>query len=351
MAMSGGVDSSVAAALLKEQGYDVIGVMLRLWSEPGKANSNRCCAPDAMAIARRVANKLSIPFYVFDAQSEFRETVVEYFINGYAQYTTPNPCLVCNKGIRWEFLLNRALALGAEYMATGHYARLTEEEDGQIKLLRAIDKMKDQSYILHVLNQDQLKRTLFPIGGLMKSQVREIARNFALPSSERSDSQDLCFLGGGDYRAFLKRQVPEINQPGSIINSSGKILGEHQGLAFYTIGQRKGIGISSAKPLYVIQKEPSKNQLIVGHADALGNNELVASNVNWISNNPPTNPFHAQVKIRYRAEERWGKITPMNGKQFKVRFDNPLRDITPGQAAVFYDEDVCLGGGLIQDVR
>lgn len=351
VAMSGGVDSSVTAALLKEEGYDVIGVMLRLWSQPGRTNTNRCCAPESMAIARRVAAKLDIPFYVVDAQNEFFQTVVSGFINGYAQAITPNPCLACNRSIRWDFLLNRALSMGADYMATGHYARLVKDEDDQISLLRAKDKHKDQSYVLHVLNQDQLSSTLLPLGSYTKPQVRDIARKLELPPAERSDSQDLCFLAGDDYRNFLNLYNPEIAKSGPIINREGEILGEHRGLAFYTIGQRKGIGIPSAVPLYVIDKDISNNCLIVGKKDELGKDWLLANNANWISNNQPVSPFRAQVKIRYRAHESWGKITPLDEQRFHIKFDNPLRDITPGQAAVLYDDDVCLGGGVILSAK
>jgi tRNA-specific 2-thiouridylase len=301
-----------------------------------------------MAIARRVAAELDIPFYVVDAQDEFYQTVVNYFLDGYAQAITPNPCLACNRGIRWDFLLNQAQAMGAAYMATGHYARLIKNKDGQLNLLRAIDIHKDQSYILHVLSHEQLSKTIFPLGNYKKSEVRDIARKYKLLPAERSDSQDLCFLAGDDYREFIKRSTPEIAQTGTIVNKEGNRLGEHQGLAFYTIGQRKGIGISSAEPLYVIDKDLSNNQLIVGHKDELGKDELIANNVNWISITQPSTPFNAQIKIRYRAKEQWGTVTPQDYHRIHVKFDNPVRDITPGQAAVLYDNDLCLGGGIIQ---
>ena len=243
VAMSGGVDSSVAAALLKQQGYEVIGMMLRLWSEPGKEDSNRCCTPDAMALARRVAAKLDIPFYVVDAKDVFRKTVVEYFLDGYARGETPNPCLICNRQIRWEFLLNHALALDAEFMATGHYARKHDDND-KYQLLRAVDKTKDQSYVLHVLNQEKLKRALFPVGDYTKPEIRKIAESFGLPTASRHDSQDLCFLAGDDYRNFLQRNAAEMLKPGKITRRDGEVVGEHNGLANYTIGQRKGLGSS-----------------------------------------------------------------------------------------------------------
>ena len=214
VAMSGGVDSSVAAALLKQQGYEVVGMMLRLWSEPGKEDSNRCCTPDAMGLARRVAAKLDIPFYVVDAKEIFHNTVVNYFLEGYARGETPNPCLICNRQIRWEFLLNHALALNADFMATGHYVR-KQDAGGRHQLFRAVDQCKDQSYVLHVLNQEKLKRALFPVGDYAKPEIRKIAESFGLPTASRHDSQDLCFLAGDDYRNFLQRNAAEMLKPGS----------------------------------------------------------------------------------------------------------------------------------------
>jgi tRNA-uridine 2-sulfurtransferase len=349
VAMSGGVDSSVAAALLVEQGYEVIGMMMRLWSETGKEADNRCCTPDQMALARRVSARLGIPFYAVDAQEIFHQQVVGYFIQGYSQGNTPNPCLVCNRHIRWEFLLNRALALGADFMATGHYARLGKDAQGRIQLLQAADIHKDQSYVLHVLGQAQLTRALFPLGELTKPQVRQIARQFNIPTAERPDSQDLCFLGSGDYRAFLTRHAGEnIINPGLIVNRSGEELGRHQGLAFYTIGQRKGLGIASPEPMYVLDKNIEKNLLIIGKKEELGQNELTAIGVNWVSGEAPTRPFRSDVKIRYKAPKAAAEVTPLDGKRALIRFDEPLRDITPGQAAVFYENEVCLGGGVIK---
>ena len=348
VAMSGGVDSSVAAALLKEQGYDVIGMMLRLWSEPGKEESNRCCTPDSMAQARRVAAKLDIPFYVIDAKDVFRETVVQYFLDGYARGETPNPCLICNRQIRWTFLLDHALALGADYMATGHYVRIRKAEKGNSELLRAMDRSKDQSYVLHVLDQSKLKHALFPVGEYTKPEIRQIAEKYGLPTATRKDSQDLCFLAGEDYRNFLKRNASEMLQEGEIVSFDGKVLGHHSGLANYTIGQRKGLGIASSVPLYVITKQAALNTLVVGTLEELGLRELTARDVQWVSGEAPLESFRAEVKIRYTAKEAKAVVTPMNnGEQARVRFDAPQRDITAGQAAVFYQEDVLIGGGII----
>jgi tRNA-specific 2-thiouridylase len=346
VAMSGGVDSSVAAALLVEQGYEVVGMMMRLWSEPGKGNQNRCCTPDAMAQAKRVAAQLQIPFYAIDAQEPFYNIVVQYFIDGYTNGVTPNPCLVCNRQIRWEFLLNHASAFGAQYMATGHYARL-RDDSGRIQLLKAADKGKDQSYVLHVLNQEQLSKALFPLGEYSKKEVRQLAQQFDLPVADRPESQDLCFLGDGDYRDFLKRNTSPAFNSGLVKNTSGEILGEHNGLANFTIGQRKGLGLSSSEPLYIIEKEFQRNELIVGRRDDLKEDELSVGELNWSSVEPPQEPIRAQVKIRYKSNAEWATIKPGENGYAEVHFDHKIVGITPGQAAVFYDDEICLGGGII----
>ena len=347
VAMSGGVDSSVAAALLREQGYDVIGMMLRLWSEPGKEESNRCCTPDSMAQARRVAAKLDIPFYVIDAKDVFRDTVVQYFLDGYARGETPNPCLICNRQIRWTFLLDHALALGADYMATGHYARVQSTEDGLVKLLRAVDRSKDQSYVLHVLDHEKLRHALFPVGEYTKPEIRQIAEKHGLPTASRKDSQDLCFLAGEDYRNFLRRNAPDLLTAGEIVTREGKSVGLHTGLANYTIGQRKGLGIASAVPLYVLGKNAADNTLLIGTLDELGSSELTARSVRWISGQGPREPFRAEVKIRYTAKEAEAWVEPFGEEQAQVTFDAPQRDITAGQAAVFFQGDLVIGGGII----
>lgn len=322
-------------------------MMLRLWSEPGKEDSNRCCTPDSMAQARRVAAILDIPFYVIDAKDVFRETVVEYFLEGYARGETPNPCLICNRKIRWTFLLDHALALGADFMATGHYARVRKDERGKIELLRGIDRNKDQSYVLHVLDQEKLKHALFPVGEYTKPEIRQIAEQHGLPTASRKDSQDLCFLAGEDYRNFLQRNAAEMLKSGEIVTRDGTTIGSHNGLANYTIGQRKGLGVASPVPLYVITKDAVRNTLIVGTQDELGSKELTARDVNWVSGEAPHEPFRAEVKIRYTAKEAEAWVTPMEAGQAQVAFEAPQRDITAGQAAVFYQNDVVIGGGII----
>jgi tRNA-specific 2-thiouridylase len=273
--------------------------------------------------------------------------VVEAFLEGYAQGVTPNPCLVCNRHIRWEFLLQRALAAGAEHMATGHYARLQTDDQGRVQIRRGVDAHKDQSYVLHVLGQEQLRHAMFPLGGYTKPEIRQMARDFGLSVAERPDSQDLCFLGGEDYREFLMRNQRQPQPHGPILHARGEPLGKHQGLAFYTIGQRKGLGITSREPLYVLGKDSARNALIVGEAEYLGRDTLRTVRVNWVSGEAPPTPLRVQVKIRYKAEPAWGLVTALEGGRAQVQFERRLRDITPGQAAVFYDEEICLGGGII----
>jgi tRNA-specific 2-thiouridylase len=347
--MSGGVDSSVAAALLVEQGYDVVGMMLRLWSDAGQEDSNRCCTPDAMAQARRVAAQLGIPFYTVDAREVFHAVVVEAFIAGYQAGITPNPCLRCNEFIRWGFLLERARAVGADYFATGHYARLRREPGGQVRLLRGADPAKDQSYVLSVLSQAQLAQTLLPVGEYTKEEVRRLARGLRLAPADRPDSQDLCFLAGGDYRAFLQAHAPEGFRPGDMVNRRGEVLGRHAGLANYTIGQRKGLGLASGEALYVVEKRIAENVVVVGPQAELGRSVLTARSVNWICRPEGDGPFSAQVKIRYKAREAPGLVTPLENNRLRVEFPENLRDITPGQGAVLYNGDMCIASGIIEE--
>jgi tRNA-specific 2-thiouridylase len=358
--MSGGVDSSVAAALLVQQGYEVIGLMMRLWGEPEAEGGiyNRCCSPDAMAQARRVAEMFDIPFYAIDAQTTFKAKVVDFFTESYVAGVTPNPCLECNRHIRWDFLLKRALSLEAEYLATGHYVRVRRSPapeqseppraDAPYQLLKGLDEKKDQSYVLSVMGQAQLTHAMFPVGEYTKPQIRELAREFKLPVAERPESQDLCFLADNDYRRFLRDHAESGIRPGPIVRRDGSVIGEHGGLPFYTIGQRKGIGIAAAEALYVIGTRPESNALVVGTADELGSDRLTAARVNWVSGSPPGGLIRAEVKIRYKAAPAWATVTPLAGYRAEVIFESRLRDITPGQGAVFYAGDVCLGGGIIE---
>jgi tRNA-specific 2-thiouridylase len=346
--MSGGVDSSVAAGLLKARGHAVIGVMLRLWSEEGREGSNRCCTPASMELARRAAAKLEIPFYVLDVKESFRKVVVESFLDGYGRGLTPNPCLECNRQIRWTVLLEHAMALGADKLATGHYARVRQTTENQSELLWGTDPTKDQSYVLHVLTQAQLSRAVFPVGAYTKVEVRRLAEEFELPAATRRDSQDLCFLAGGDYRGFIRRNRPEILREGKIVSVGGVVVGQHGGLADYTVGQRKGLPIRSSVPMYVVRKEFTTNTLVVGQAGDLGSYELTTGPVNWISGQPRTAPFAATVKTRYSARHAEAIVSPLEGgARVRVSFREQQRDLTPGQAAVFYEGESVIGGGQI----
>lgn len=343
--LSGGVDSSVAAALLKKAGWQVIGVMLRLWSDA--EGDNRCCAPEAVIEARNIAGLLEIPFYVVDAKDAFYQAVVEPFIDGYARGITPNPCLRCNRSIRWSFLRSRAKALGAEKIATGHYARTRQLPDGTVQLLKNPDPDKDQSYFLHTLTQDDLQNTVFPLAELSKTEVRQLAQDLSLPVADRPDSQDLCFVSQGSYRDFLRRKSPGTIQEGPILDQDGKTLGQHTGLADYTIGQRKGLRIAGPEPYYVIEKDLGRNALVVGFKSSLGRQEFFTHSVNWISGIPSTAPFSAEIRIRYKSRSVPGTVEPLGEDRARIILEKPLPDITPGQAGVFYQDLVCLGGGTI----
>lgn len=346
--MSGGVDSSVAAALLVEQGSEVVGIMLRLWSElaPGEESTNRCCSLDAVDSARSVACRLGIPFYLVNAEEQFRTAVVEQFIAEYGAGRTPNPCVVCNRTVRFGFLLDYARRLGVDCLATGHYARVIEGSGGRRLLRRGVDRAKDQSYVLHCLTQAQLAAVRFPLGELTKPEVRALAAARGLPSAGRAESMDLCFAADGDYRRFLRDWSPAAVAPGPIVDRQGRVLGQHRGLPYYTIGQRKGLGIAAQRPLYVLALRPVDNSLVVGSADELGTLSLAVEAVNWIAGEPPAAAFDAEVQVRYHARPVAATVMPRDGGA-EVRFAAPLAGAAPGQSAVFYDGDVCLGGGVI----
>ncbi len=346
VALSGGVDSSVAAALLVEQGEHVFGLMMRLWSANADV-ANRCCSPVDVANARQVATMLNIPFNVLSAQEIFKTHVVDPFIHGYTQGITPNPCIECNRNVRWGYLMRQAVALGATHLATGHYAQ-SIHRGGSYRLLRACDRQKDQSYVLYMLGQQDLSRTIFPVGAYTKREVRAHARRLDLPVAERHDSQDLCFVSSNDYRAFLKDQGTALPPPGPIVDVQGNLLGHHDGLAAFTIGQRKGIGLSSPKALYVLEKDLAANRLVVGPRHALGRSEFNMRQVSWTSDSAPTQPFDAHVRVRYKAQEVAAYVHPLPPGRACVVLTTPLSDITAGQSAVFYDHDECLGGGIIE---
>jgi tRNA-specific 2-thiouridylase len=384
--MSGGVDSSVAAALLVEQGYDVVGIMLRLWAEEGsdaygRPNSNRCCAPEAVADARAIAKLLGIPFYDVHAEQVFKQKVVDPWVGAYAEATTPNPCFNCNRSIRFGFLMQRALALGADYMATGHYARVERSAEHGVlsaesqptrsslisshsalstqhsapdphryKLLKGRDEKKDQSYVLHVLGQKDLRRAMFPCGGFVKAEVRELARKFSLPTAERAESQDLCFLTQGDYRGFLTRQNPRVAAPGPIVTAAGAEIGRHEGLSYYTVGQRKGLNITvnsaDSRPLFVLKLDAARNALVVGTADELGSRRAFVGAMHYCADAAPPEPLRCTAKVRYKAKEAPGLLRPLPNGSAEFEFDEPQRDITPGQGLVCYLDDEVIGGGV-----
>jgi len=350
--MSGGVDSSVSAALLKRAGVDVIGVFMKFWSESKKGESagfNRCCSLEAERRARKVAKILKIPFYVFNFEKEFKKKVVDCFLKEYRAGRTPNPCVVCNKGIKFGLLLEKALGLGADFVATGHYARKLETNDKKqetrYRLLKGKDKEKDQSYFLWQLNQKQLKHILFPAGGYAKSEVRKLAKKFKLPVFEAPESMEICFVQT-TINDFLKKYLKE--KVGNIADKRGKILGRHQGLWFYTIGQRKGIGLADG-PYYVLDKDFKKNLLIVTkNKNDLYGKELIAKDINWILGKSLKLPLKIKVKIRYRHKPVSATITKILKSNFCIlKFNRPQLAITPGQSVVFYKNEEALGGGII----
>lgn len=347
VAMSGGVDSSVAALLLHEEGYQVIGGMMRLWAEEG-GPPNRCCSPEAEEGARQLCDRLGVPFHLFDFEVEFKCDVVDYFVSEYAKGRTPNPCLACNRHIKFGLLLEKALQLGADSLATGHYARV-RHANGAYQLLRGIDRGKDQSYVLYMLGQSELARLLFPLGEYTKEWVQAFARDRGLPAADREESQEVCFTMG-DYRGFLRAR-PEVQlEPGPILDEGGKVLGEHQGLPAYTIGQREGLGLASTHPFYVLEIDTDHNALVVGPRQSLARLELKARRVHFVSGKGPSDPVEVQAKIRYRAPAAKAVLTH-RGDEAHVRFAKPQLAVTPGQAVVFYDGDLVLGGGIIEEAN
>lgn len=347
VAMSGGVDSSVAAVLLHEQGYNVVGAMMRLWAEEG-GPVNRCCSAEAIEGARQVCETLGVPFHVFDFEAEFKRHVVDYFIAEYGRGRTPNPCLSCNRHLKFGLLLRKALASGADYLATGHYARVIRA-NGQYQLLKGLDASKDQSYVLYMLGQEELAHTLLPLGEYAKEQVRARAEERGLPVAQREESQEICFAMG-DYRGFLRRKSELDFEPGPIVNLRGELLGQHKGLPGYTIGQREGLGIAAPYPLYVLEIDADCNALVVGPRRYLSRSELIAMGVSFVAGKPPLEPMQITAKIRYRAPAATATLTFAGGDEARVDFAQPQPAIAPGQAVVFYDGENVIGGGIIEEV-
>lgn len=344
--MSGGVDSTVSAVRLLEEGYRVSGIYMETWKDPEWLKLQNNAKPPAVK-AEEAAQSIGIPFVLLDVQDRFYQTVVQTFVQQYVAGQTPNPCLFCNPQIKWGILQSYALEQGADFFATGHYARIRHADNGSAQLLRGTDRSKDQSYVLALLSQNQLSRSLLPLGEMSKVQVREQARALGLPVADRPDSQDLCFLGTVNYRDFLHRYAPGLASPGEIVDLDGNILGKHEGLALYTIGQRRGIRISAPAPYYVVGKEPHSNRLIVGYADQAMKSHLRANDLNWIAGEPPDQDTACEVMIRYRAEPVPASLIAIASDEFELKLNRPLRGITPGQVAVLYQGDMCLGGGLI----
>jgi len=334
VAVSGGVDSAAAALLLKEAAYEVIGIHMRLWDSPRfNYQAHR---------AENICRILDIPCHQVDLQEEFESCVVGYFCREYQQGRTPNPCVACNQHIKFGLLLDKALSLGADYLATGHYARVEHSRDGH-RLLKAVDTGRDQSYFLYTLTQEKLGRVLFPLGGHSKDEVKQMAKQARLPTATRS-SQDICFISQKNYGAFLSQRFSTL--PGDIVDTRGKKLGRHRGIAFYTIGQRHGLGLASGKPLYVIRIEPESNRIMLDHEEELYSQKLIARKLSWISGKAPREPITARAKIRYKSKEAEASLFFRNDS-VDVHFAQPQKAVTPGQAVVFYNADEVLGGGII----
>ncbi|MCX5780884.1 MAG: tRNA 2-thiouridine(34) synthase MnmA [Firmicutes bacterium] len=347
VAMSGGVDSSVAALLLLEQGFEVVGITMQIWQDVD-TNTGACCSLEAVNDARQVAAQLNIPHYVFNFRDEFKSRVIDYFCSEYLRGRTPNPCIACNRHLKFNSLLDKALAMNADYIATGHYARIIRHDSsGRWGLFNGLDPTKDQSYALYTLNQFQLEHTLFPLGTYTKTEIRQLAQTAGLPVAAKRESQDICFVANGRYGEFVQNYPGLRILPGQFRSTQGAFLGPHRGIHHYTIGQRKGLGLALGYPAYVVGIDADTNTVWVGENQNLFSSTLIAAQANYISGIPLVNPVRLQAKIRYAAARMPALVTPLDQVRFQVDFDTPQRAITPGQSVVLYDDDEVIGGGVI----
>lgn len=352
--MSGGVDSSVAAALLKKKGYEVIGVTLKTWpkEECGSSQVRACCSLEAVTRSRLVCEGLRIPYYVFDLSKEFKRDVIDYFSSQYLKGLTPNPCVVCNEKVKFEYLLRKAESFGARAVATGHYARVAKSAGGVRWLLKeGKDKKKDQAYFLFSLSQAQLARSIFPLGGLTKPGVRALAKSMKLETFNTVSSQDICFAQGAEYGDYIIKRMGVAIKPGDIVDSSGKIVGRHKGFIHYTIGQRRGLGVAASEPLYVTGIDAAANRVVIGAKDEIMKSVISAGKLNWISIDKITSPLKVSARIRYGAKKARCVVTKIGADSVKMEFGEPQSAPTPGQAVVFYDRDIVVGGGWIKSAH
>lgn len=348
--MSGGVDSSVAAYLLKEQGYDVIGVTMRLWQDDTGTSQEEgsCCGLSAVDDARRVADVLEIPYYVMNFREEFKGNVVDYFVEEYLHGRTPNPCIACNRYVKWEALLRRGLEIGADYIATGHYARIDRLDNGRYAVRNSVTTAKDQTYALYNLTQEQLSRTLMPVGEYTKEQIRELAVRAGLPVADKPDSQEICFVPDGDYAGLIDRLAGDrVPGPGDFVTTDGRVLGRHKGISHYTIGQRRGLELPMGERVFVKEIRPEQNQVVIGTNADIFTTEVFCKNVNYMSVSDITEPVRALAKIRYNHKGDYCTVEKLSDGRLKCTFEKPVRAATPGQALVLYDGEYVMGGGVI----